>query len=59
MHFVIVADDAFPLTNYMMKPFPNRLQKGTPERAFNYRLSRARRIVENAFGRYGIGRQSV
>lgn len=28
MNFVIVADDAFPLTNYMIKPFPNRLQKG-------------------------------
>ena len=47
--FVIVADDAFPLKQYLMKPYS---QQGlTPEkRVFNYRLSRARRVVENAFG---------
>lgn len=44
MNFVIVADDAFPLTNYMMKSFPNRLQKRTPEKAFNYRLFRSRPV---------------
>ncbi len=47
--FVCVGDDAFPLTSYMMKPYPN---PGLTEdkRIFNYRLSRCRRISENAFG---------
>ena len=47
-HFII-ADDAFPLKDWLMKPFPNR-QMTREERLFNYRLSRARRVVENAFG---------
>lgn len=47
--FVIVADDAFPLKTYIMKPYSFR-QQAIDQRVFNYRLSRARRIVENAFG---------
>lgn len=49
MPYVIVADDAFALKSYLMKPFPFRSLSG-PERVYNYRLSRARRIVENVFG---------
>ena len=48
----IVTDDAFPLRPDLLKPFP-RGNKGykIPEDQliFNYRLSRARCIVENAF----------
>ena len=47
--YVFVGDDAFPLTTYLMKPFPFRNQS-VEVRIFSYRLSRARRIVENAFG---------
>ncbi|KAJ8897960.1 hypothetical protein PR048_003318 [Dryococelus australis] len=44
--FFFVADDAFALRRYIMKPYPFRgLSFG--ERVFNYRVSRARRVVEN------------
>jgi len=44
-----VGEDAFPLEKWLMKPYPMRFL--TPrQRIFNYRLSRGRRIVENAFG---------
>jgi hypothetical protein len=48
--YVFVVDDAFPLTSEFMKPFPRELCKGSSKRIFHYRLSRARRIVENALG---------
>ena len=47
--YVMVADDAFPLRENIMKPYAFR-GLSQEKRIYNYRLSRARRIVENAFG---------
>lgn len=47
--YVFVGDDAFPMKPCLLKPYPGQ-QLSIEERVFNYRLSRARRIVENAFG---------
>ena len=47
--YTLVADDAFPLKQYIMKPYALR-GLTAEQRIFNYRLSRARRVVENAFG---------
>lgn len=46
---VIVAGDAFALKPYIMKPYLLRNLSG-PQHIYNYRLSRARRLVENLFG---------
>ena len=47
--FVFVGDDAFWLKENMMKPYPSQ-NRTLEEKVFDYRLSRARRIIENSFG---------
>ncbi|CAK1592743.1 unnamed protein product [Parnassius mnemosyne] len=48
--YVFLANDAFPLTENICKPYTVDLNIGSPKRVCNYRISRARRIVENSFG---------
>ena len=49
LNYFFVGDDAFALGEHMMKPFPSK-ELTAAQRIFNYRLSRARRVVENTFG---------
>ena len=48
--YIFVADDAFPLRVDIMKPFRQGDLTSMERKIYNYRLSRARRIVENVFG---------
>ncbi|XP_063812585.1 uncharacterized protein LOC135050225 isoform X2 [Pseudophryne corroboree] len=49
MPFVFVADEAFGLSENILRPYPTR--NITPIRkVFNYRLVRARRAIDSAFG---------
>ncbi len=49
MPYFIIGDNAFALKTWLMKPF-SKHNMSDEQRIFNYKLSHARRIVENAFG---------
>ena len=46
--FYLVGDDIFALKMWLMKPYSGKCNE--QQHVFNYRLSRARRTIENAFG---------
>ena len=48
--YPFVGDEAFALKSYMLRPDSRGSELNMQEVIFNYRLSRARRIIENSFG---------
>lgn len=61
--YVFVGDEAFSLQPNLMKPYSQHDLTNHERRIFNYRLSRARRTVENAFGvlasRFGVFQKPI
>ena len=47
--YFLIGDGAYPLSGTLMKPFPG-VNLSKDGKIFNWRLSRARAVVENAFG---------
>ena len=47
----LVGDSAYLLSSWLMKPFPHGSTWTDNQKNFHYRLSRARIVSENAFGR--------
>ena len=48
--FVFFGHEAYPLSHYLMRPYPKSSNLNLRKKVNNYRQSRARRIVESAFG---------
>lgn len=48
--YTFLGDEAFPLKRWLMRPIPGASAKTHSQKVYNYRLSRARRTIENAFG---------
>jgi len=45
-----MGDEAFPLRNYLMRPFPRKQCQENEKQYYNYRHARARMTIECAFG---------
>ncbi|XP_047525993.1 protein ALP1-like [Pieris napi] len=49
LNYVFIGDEGFALNENLLTPYPQR-ELDHEKRIFNYRLSRARNVVENTFG---------
>ena len=47
----LIGDSAYPLHTWLMKPFPHNGNLTREQKPYNYRIFRARIVVENAYGR--------
>ena len=47
--YFFTGDEAFPLSENLMKVYPGQHPEGSKEQIFNYRTCRAQRVVENVF----------
>ena len=47
----LIGDSAYSLQTWLMKPFTHNTALTSQQKTFNYRLCRARIVVENAYGR--------
>lgn len=48
---VLIGDEGFALKEYLMRPFPRAaVVHDNRKKTYNFRLCRARRVVENCFG---------
>lgn len=48
--YVLVGDEAFQSTEYLLRRYPGKGGLNQERIIYNYRLSRARRTIENTFG---------
>ena len=48
--YFLVSDEIFPLQNWLMRPYSGKALINDQRKIFNYRLSRARHIIEITFG---------
>ena len=47
---LLAGDSAYPLTNWLLKPYPDRGRLTPEQRKFNVKFSALRSVVERAFG---------
>ncbi len=49
--YYVLGDSAYPLQNWLLKPFSKNGRLSVEQQTYNKKVCRARVVVENAFGR--------